>query len=176
MLTFLAIATAGFAAYGPPTNEDAFTAYIAPILLPVRETGDVIREAELHFRPDFPADLNLQHCVRKENHKVNLGDGIVGYFGGYDCIFEVWPHGEPAFRTSGFFHYDGFEWVFYGPVKRSQIPSPEAFDPIRDKGRFDTKPGSLTYDGDPRNPVNPSYTPYEDFFEETDPDGEIIYY
>ncbi len=172
MLTFAVIAAAGFAAYGPPTNEDAFAAYITPILAPVRQSGEVIREAEAHYRPDFPSDVILQRCVRKQDHKVILANGVVEFHGGYDCIFEVWPNGEPAFRTSGFFRHDGFDWVFHGPLQRARIPTPNEFSPLRGKGLIIEKSGSLNYDGNPQNPMNPDYDPYQDYFNDTGWDQE----
>lgn len=167
MLTFIAIAATGFAAYGPPTNEDAFGAYIAHILEPVRESGDVIREAALHYSLDFPSDVVLQRCVRKQDRQVFFENGVVQVFGGYECIMEVWPNAEPSFRTSGFFRHDGFDWVYHGPVGESIIPSPSKFDSNRDKGRIINKPGALSYEGDPKNPMNPDYNPYAKFFDET---------
>lgn len=167
MLTFFVIAAAGYAAYGPPTNEDAFGAYIAHILEPVRESGDVIREAELHYSYDFPSDVLLQRCVRKKNRKVVFENGVVQYFGGYECIMEVWPNAEPSFRTSGFLRHDGAIWVYHGPGRRVAIPSPSEFDPSHDKGQIINKPGALSYEGDPKHPMNPDYNPYGDYFDDT---------
>ena len=165
MLNFLAIAAAGYAAYGPPTNENAFDAYIARILAPARFAGDVLEEERLHQRLDFPSDVILQRCIRRQQREVVLESGAVDHFGGYDCIFEVWPNGEPSFMTFGFFRHDGLEWIYYGPMPETDIPLPSEFDRDRTKGNFVAKPGALPYGGMPENPINPQNTPYQDFYE-----------
>lgn len=166
MFGYLLIA-AGFAAYGPPTSQDAYYAFTDRILVDVREIGDVLAEEELKYQPTFPFDLLLERCVRKQDRKTVVENGDIEFFGGYECIMEIWPNAEASYRTIGFFRHDGFQWIYHGQIGQARIPSPAQFDPQNGLGQFETKPGSLAYDGDPNNPLNRDYNPYQDHFDIT---------
>jgi len=166
MLYFVLLAS-GFAAYGAPTNHDAYQAFIDRILVDARESGDVLREESGWAQSNVPLDVIIERCVRKQNRKVPLRNGGVEFYAGYDCILEVWPKTEAPYRTWGFFRHDGFSWHFHGPARAAYLPSPDEFDPFGRSGETITKSGSLDYDGDPKNPLNENYDPYRDFFDQT---------
>ena len=167
MLSLLAIA-AGYAAYGPPTNQDAYEAYTAKILVDVREAGDVLREPQLMMMTDFPSDVIIERCVPRAEREVRHANGAVVRYNGYDCIVEVWPNAEPPYRTSGFYRHNGFEWEYFGPVQEVRVPSPNQFARDRNSGQMVTKPGAVNYDGSPNNPINDDYDPYQALFDEYD--------
>jgi hypothetical protein len=162
------VIAAGFAAYGPPTNQDAFEAFTARILVEVRESGDALREPELIFAPDFPLDVEIERCVPRAERAVRMETGAIVQYNGYDCIVEVWPNAQPPYRTSGFYRHTGFEWEYYGPIQEVYVPSPSQFAPNRGGGQMVTKPGAITYDGSPSNPINDGYDPYQALFDEYD--------
>lgn len=171
MFPFLVIA-AGFAAYGPPSNYDAYEAFTARILVDVRETGDVLREPEIKQAPGFPSDLMLERCEPREHRAVHLRNGAVVRYNGYDCIMEVWPNANPPYRTTGFFRHNGFEWEYHGAIQAVDVPSPGKFSRDHDRGKMVTKPGSVAYDGDPDNPINDDYDPYKEILRDYEGDRD----
>lgn len=164
----LAILLQGLAAYPAPTSQDAYDAFTDRILVDVRYSGDVLAEPTIREGADFPQEIVLHRCVARDQRAVKLGNGAVVRYRGYDCIFEVFPNAEPAFRSAGFFRHDGMTWEYYGPVRPITVPSPSEFDPIRRDGDIIGKPGSIIYDGSPRDPVNENYNPYRDLFDASD--------
>lgn len=165
---FVTLLASGIAAYGPPTSQNAYDAITDRILVLVRESGDVLYEDELAKRPEFPSDIVIQRCAKKNNRATKLESGYIKYLGGYDCLVEVRPNGDPPYTTAGFFRHNGFEWEYHGPVREPNNPIGIKFLDQEEPGEFILKEGSLPYEGDPANPLNPSYNPYQALFPEVD--------
>ena len=157
----IVMALASAAAYGPPTSHDAFEAFTDRILVEVREMGDVLREEEISYFPSYPSDVRLERCVPRAERRVRLRNGAIVSYSGHECILEVWPNAEAPYRTSGFFRHDGFRWRYHGPVQETPVPSPSDFDRQSGEGELVLKAGALAYDGNPKNPLNEDYDPYE---------------
>jgi len=164
----LALLFQGLTAYQAPTSEDAYEAYIAPILADVREAGDVLSEPRLRQARNFPFDITLERCLPRSQRAVRLKNGALARYDGYECLFEVWPNAEPSYRNSGFFRHNGLKWEYFGPRKHPNLPSPAEFDPIKNDGKIIVKDGALPYDGAPNNPLNANYDPYAEFFDLSD--------
>lgn len=164
----VAMLLAAAVVYGPPTNNDVLDAYSANIVANLREAGDVFAEERVRQFGDFPATTIVERCRKKAEHRI-LGDAYQPtLLIGYECIFEVWPNTETPFRTSGFFRFTGFDWEFFGPERAMRVPSVSDFARSEEAGEFILKPGALDYNGDPNNPLNENYDPYQALFKATE--------
>jgi len=161
----LLLMAAGFPAYGPPANINAFTAMTDRIIERAENAGMLIDELTIYDEPSFPADVRVERCVRRADKQIGLPNGAVFAIPGYDCIVEVWPRVEAAYRTSGFFYHDGFEWRYHGAVRESNTPPLSSFIERSNGERVIVKEGSVLYEGDPDHPLNRGVAgPYEELF------------
>ena len=162
MTSLIIILASGIAAYGPPSSYDAYEAITNRILVDLYERGDVLREENRRNADDFPSDVVIHRCAKKNHRATRTDDGVVRHLGGFNCAFEIFPNARPSYRIFGFFRYNGFEWEYHGPLRETRLPGPSAFDSQHGAGEPILKPGSVAYEGDPRNPLNPDYNPYSD--------------
>ncbi|NNL90259.1 MAG: hypothetical protein HKP25_14435 [Marinicaulis sp.] len=164
----LALIAAGYAAYGAPSNEDAYVAFTARVMEPWAETGDVIREAEIRTHPEFPAAVVLERCENRVAREIVPPLGGIEVTNGYECIQEIILNGSTRYRNVGFYRHQGLNWEYYGPVQESNIPMLSRFSKPR-RGEEEAKPGALTYDGAPEDPFNAKFdNPYADILERLD--------
>ena len=161
----LALIAAGYAAYGAPSNEDAYAAFTARMMGPWAETGDVLREADIRAHPDFPAAVVLQRCENRIAREIKPPIGGIEVTNGYECIQEIVLNGSTRYRNVGFYRHQGLRWEYYGPVQETLVPMLSKFSKPR-TGAEATKPGALVYDGDPQDPFNERYdNPYKDILD-----------
>jgi len=168
-MILLTMVAAGFAAYGPPDNHGAYIAVTNRVLAREEIQGLPVYEQAVATSPMFPSEVTLERCVRRQDKQVKLPNGAEIQLGGYDCIIEIWPNAAPSYRTTGFFHHDGFEWNYYGPVSESNTPSISAFTAEKTYGGFVARPGSTEDLSERDNAANNrGYNPYREQFESLD--------
>lgn len=139
-MSFLALAIlVGAVHYPPPSSNDASRA-IAQRIADERNNGDVTA-----LGGHYPADIRLERCGADDARAVQTDHGIWQVFSGYACVMMVSFEDFPDYKVEGFFHYNGLDWAYYGPLRPSLIVEPESFDRYRKGSTRTAKPGSILY-------------------------------
>lgn len=141
MSLFIIAVAASAATYFPPTTPDAARA-VAKRFAEDRFGGDVDA-----FGVVYPADIRLERCEPVMERAVRNDHGLWQSFTGHDCIMTVSLGAYPDYKVQGFFHYDGLEWSYYGPVHPPLVVQPETFDKYRKGSTQTAKPGATLYNG-----------------------------
>ncbi|MEM8770687.1 MAG: hypothetical protein AAGD92_03450 [Pseudomonadota bacterium] len=161
----LIILAASGIGYGAPSSEIAYEAYVERLVNSSRFAGDVLGADNIREQAAYPFALQLDRCVARRDHPIRLSREIVARYDGYECVMEIWPNGEPAYRTFGFFRYTGLDWEYHGSVAPRFDRLRMDFNLLDDNGEILTKPGALPYEGDPDDPFNDDINPYDELLD-----------
>lgn len=151
MLLILAIA-AGAVSYYPPSSDEATRAIATRIAM--ERYGDDATA----FGGAYPANVRLECCESVAERAVRTPHGLWRSFSGYACVLTVALEDSPDAIVEGFFHFDGVDWAYYGPLRPSLVIEPETFDQYRKGSTQTAKTGSILYagkaGGDLQNPYD----------------------
>jgi hypothetical protein len=151
------------AAYYPPTVDDAQRAVAARLF------GGVQQASLEPQKPGFDLSVTLERCTFQESHEVRGGFGVTVLDAGHDCVFSVSRRARPDYRLRGFFHHDGIDWRYYGPVEEPLVAETQSHGVGGGFSGVTPKPGSTLYRGDAGgdllDPYRRIFTGYDWFFE-----------
>lgn len=141
MLSLLFAIAAGGVNYYPPTSDDATRAVARHIAdFRYNDTADA-------FGGNYPVDIQLERCDADDARAVRNEHGIWQVFSGYACVMTVSFADEPAYKVEGFYHFDGIDWAYYGPIRPPLVVEPDSFERYRKGSTQTAKPGSILYSG-----------------------------
>lgn len=95
------------------------------------------------------ADVRLERCEARTERAVETALGVRRDVDGQTCIMRVSFGDEPDYRVQGFFHHDGLEWAYDGPIRSHMLVEPDRFDKYQKDSVQTAKPGSILYNGRP---------------------------
>ncbi|MEZ5895124.1 MAG: hypothetical protein R3C51_01870 [Parvularculaceae bacterium] len=140
--------------YPPPSDYDAERAVAYRFALDTLG-GDVDAYGGV-----MPAQVTLERCHPVEERPVRDEHGLWHVYSGHSCIMRVFRMDRPEYQVSGFFHYDGGEWRYYGPVREALIVEPTTYEVMLGYGPLTPKDGAITYNG--RRSINDKTSIYRD--------------
>lgn len=145
---------------GPPTSSDAYQALTKRFIDAANEGVYSGFQSGIQDAANFPLDVSVERCSFDDTKRLPTTTNISSVVSGYDCVMTVFPNRDPAYQILGFFHFDGIEWLLYGPTRAAFVVPVDRYENGVTVGRLSGNPGSISYRGlagrgDLLNPYDP---------------------